>query len=127
LAAVVVSAGLVLGACGGDDGETSSGGGGGGEAAAGDAAAGQETFSSSCASCHGPGGEGLPDLGKDLTTSEFVSGQTDDELVAFIKVGRDSSDPANTTGVAMPPKGGNPALTDDQLADVVAYIRSIER
>jgi disulfide bond formation protein DsbB len=122
-----MSAGLLFAACGGDDGETSSGGGGGGgESAAGDATAGQETFSASCASCHGQDAKGMPNLGKDLTTSEFVAGQSDADLVAFIKVGRDTSDPANTTGVAMPPKGGNPALTDEQLGDVVAYIRTIQ-
>jgi disulfide bond formation protein DsbB len=29
--------------------------------------------------------------------------------------------------VDMPPKGGNPALTDQQLLDIVAYIRSIQQ
>ncbi len=125
LAAAVVSAGMLLSACGGGS-ETSGGGDGDGEAAAGDASAGKETFTESCSSCHGQDAKGAPNLGKDLTTSAFVADQTDDELVAVIKVGRDTSDPANTTGVAMPPKGGNPALTDEQLTDVVAYIRTVE-
>ena len=64
-------------------------------------------------------------LGKDLTTSEFVQEQSDDELVTFIKTGRPSSDPLNTTGIDMPPKGGNPALTDDDIYNIVAYLRSI--
>lgn len=33
---------------------------------------------------------------------------------------------ANTTGVAMPPKCGNPSLTDQDLADVVAYLRTLQ-
>jgi disulfide bond formation protein DsbB len=37
------------------------------------------------------------------------------------------SDPLNTTGIAMPPKGGNPALTDGQIVDIVAYLRSIQK
>src|SRR6185503_3672777 len=78
----------------------------------GDPGAGQTLFAS-CAACHGPTGGGIPGLGKDLTSSEFVSGKTDDELISFIKVGRDPSDPLNTTGIAMPPKGGNPALSDE--------------
>jgi mono/diheme cytochrome c family protein len=28
--------------------------------------------------------------------------------------------------VAMPPKGGNPALSEEDLADVVAYLRTLE-
>jgi disulfide bond formation protein DsbB len=92
----------------------------------GDPVAGQTLFTS-CAACHGPTGEGIPGLGKDLTSSEFVSGKTDAELVSFIKVGRDPSDPLNTTGIAMPPKGGNPALSDEDLFNILAYIRSIQK
>ena len=33
-----------------------------------------------------------------MTSSEFIAGKTDDELIEFIKVGRDPSDPLNTTG-----------------------------
>lgn len=47
-----------------------------------------------------------------MTTSEFIKSQSDAQLVEFIKKGRPASDPANTTKVDMPPKGGNPALTD---------------
>jgi mono/diheme cytochrome c family protein len=91
----------------------------------GDVAAGKEKFTATCSACHGPAGEGVPGLGKDMTTSEFIAGKTDDELVEFVKMGRDPSDPLNTTGVAMPPKGGNPAFSDDDLYDIVAYIRTI--
>ena len=48
-------------------------------------------------------------------------------MVDFIKVGRDPSDPLNTTGVAMPPKGGNPALDEEDLYDIVAFIRVIQK
>ena len=60
-------------------------------------------------------------------SAAWYLGKTDDELVAFIKVGRDPSDPLNTTGVAMPPKAGNPALTDDDLYDVVAFVRTLQK
>jgi disulfide bond formation protein DsbB len=65
-------------------------------------------------------------LGKDLTTSEFVKTTSDADMVAFIKIGRPASDPANTQGVDMPPKGGNPALTDQDILDIVAYVRSLQ-
>lgn len=97
------------------------------QASAGDPVAGQELFTGTCSACHGPTGEGVQGLGKDMTTSEFIAGLTDDELIDFIKVGRDPSDPLNTTGVAMPPKGGNPALSDEDLYNIVAYVRSIHK
>lgn len=96
-------------------------------APAGDPAAGKELFAGTCSACHGPNGEGVPGLGKDMTTSEFIAGKTDAELIAFIKQGRDPSDPLNTTGVAMPPKGGNPALSDQDLANIVAHIRTLQK
>ncbi len=97
------------------------------EAAApvGDPATGKQIFSTTCAACHGPTGEGVQGLGKDMTKSEFIAGLSDEELIAFVKEGRRISDPLNTTGVDMPPKGGNPALSDEQLRHIVAYIRSI--
>ncbi|MCC6167409.1 MAG: cytochrome c [Caldilineaceae bacterium] len=95
------------------------------EVAAGDPVKGKELFATTCAACHGPAGEGVQGLGKDMTTSTFIADQSDAELLAFIKVGRAPTDPLNTTGVLMPPKGGNPALTDEQLMDIIAYIREI--
>lgn len=92
---------------------------------AGDATAGQTTFNNRCSVCHGPGGEGIVGLGKPLTTSEFAAGLTDAELLAFLQTGRPSDDPLNTTGIAMPPRGGTPALTDQELVDVIAYLRTI--
>jgi cytochrome c5 len=84
----------------------------------------KELFSS-CTACHGADGRGVPNIGKDLVSSEFVRGQTDAQLIDFIKKGRDASDPLNTTKVAMPPKGGNPSLSDADLATIVAHIRSL--
>lgn len=114
----------LLAACGGGGG----GGGGGATAApAGDAAKGATHFTTTCSACHGADAKGMPGLGKDLTTSEWVKTQTDEQLVEFIKTGRPASDPLNTTGVDMPPKGGNPALTDADIVDIVAYVRSINQ
>lgn len=94
--------------------------------AMGDPAKGKENFAT-CAGCHGPEGKGIEGLGKDMTSSEFIASQTDEQLLAFIKIGRPASDPANTVGVDMPGKGGNPALTDAQIMDIIAYIRSLQQ
>ncbi|MCP3856385.1 MAG: cytochrome c, partial [Actinomycetia bacterium] len=76
-------------------------------------------------SCHGPDAEGLEKLGLPLVDSEFVASMSSADLLAFIKTGRAASDPENTTGVDMPVKGGNPALSDEDLIDIVAYLKSI--
>ncbi|MCA9937246.1 MAG: cytochrome c [Anaerolineales bacterium] len=91
----------------------------------GDAKAGEDLYNSVCIACHGPGGVGMEGLGKPFTTSEFVGITTDEDLLTFVKSGRPISDPANTTGVDMPPKGGNPALTDEQILDIIAYLRTL--
>jgi len=92
---------------------------------AGDPEEGKTKFSV-CAGCHGPDGKGLPNLGKDLHNNAFLAEMSDAEAVAFLKVGRDAAHPLNTTGVAMPPKGGNPAFDDEDLADIVAYVRTLK-
>ncbi len=94
---------------------------------AGDAVAGQASFATTCSACHGPEGKGVTGLGKDLTTSEWMATQSDADLVAFLQTGRPASDPLNTTGIDMPPKGGNPALTDADPQNIVAYLRSIHQ
>ncbi len=94
----------------------------------GDATAGEQVFMSVCIACHGLDGKGVTGLGKSLhaSDSEFVRSKTDDEMVAFILKGRTPDDPLNTTGVGMPAKGGNPAITEQQLYDVVAYLRTLK-
>ncbi|MCO5182618.1 MAG: c-type cytochrome [Anaerolineae bacterium] len=126
---------MALAACGGDSGGDSAPASDAGSAETsasadtnlptGDVAAGEAKFNEVCIACHGPGGEGVEGLGKPFTTSDFVTSQSDAELLAFVKVGRPVGDPANTTGIDMPPKGGNPALTDQQLMDIIAYIRTL--
>ena len=113
---------LVLTACGGGSAPAQPA-----EKPKGDAAKGAVVFKGTCISCHGPDAKGLPKLGKDLTTSEFVAQQSDAQLLKFVKTGRPASDPANTNKVDMPPRGGNPALTDDDLINVIAFVRSIHQ
>jgi disulfide bond formation protein DsbB len=94
--------------------------------AAGDAAKGKETYAKACAACHGANAEGVEGLGKSWNDNEWIQGSSDDELLTFIKEGRPADDPDNTTGVAMPPKGGNPGLTDEEILDIIAFMRSLQ-
>lgn len=86
---------------------------------------GKTLFSQTCSVCHGPDGKGVPNLGKDLVDSKFIAQQTDDQLLEYVQKGRAANDPLNTTGIAMPARAGNPSLTDDQIRDIIAYIRTI--
>jgi disulfide bond formation protein DsbB len=69
----------------------------------------------------------MPNLGKDLTASTFLKGLPDAEAILFLTKGRPSSDPLNTTKVDMPPRGGNPALKEQDLADIIAYLRTLQK
>lgn len=89
----------------------------------GDGVNGEALYNAGCIACHGPNGEGIEGLGKPWAGSEFINGSSDEELLAFLQVGRPVDDPANTTGIAMLPRGGNPALTDADLMDLIAYMR----
>lgn len=119
----LVVLGVLVGGCGGEgervDQDTA--------VTAGDPIAGEALFQTTCFACHGADATGLPGQGKDLTTSEFTRGLSDAEFVDFVKGGRKITDPLNTTGADMPPYGGNPALSEQDLFDIVAYIRTLEK
>ncbi len=95
-------------------------------ATAGDPERGRRVFEGTCASCHGMQGEGIPGQGVALAKSEFVAAKSDEELLAFTKVGRQPFDPESKTRIAMPPRGGNPALKDEDLRDALAYVRVLQ-
>lgn len=106
-------------------GEPPASGEGEGDGSGADAASGETLFASTCAACHGEGGIGIDGLGPAMIGNVFVAGLNDDELGEFIVVGRPVDHPDNKSGIAMPPKGGNPALGDDDISDIVAYLREI--
>lgn len=88
--------------------------------------AGYDIYVSSCAACHGQGAEGIEGVGLPLSTSGFVRGANDKDLINFIKMGRPMWDENNVTGMDMPPKGGNPAINDEQLQSIVDYLRAVQ-
>ena len=113
---------MVAAACqsGGESSSSTAGAGG-----AGNAEHGKQLYATVCITCHGPVGEGIQGLGKGLQGNAFVKSKSDDEVVAMLKEGRPADHPENTTKVAMPPKGGNPGLTDQDLKDIVAFMRTL--
>lgn len=89
-----------------------------------EAQAGKTAFMQSCAFCHDTNARGMPGLGSDLVRSELVGNLSDEELHAFIVQGRPADDPANTTGIAMPPRGGF-NVSDEKIDHIIAYLRSL--
>lgn len=88
---------------------------------------GYGSYTASCSACHGQNAEGMEGLGLPLSTSGFVLGASDKDLVNFIKTGRPIWDENNSTGLDMPPKGGNPAITDGDLEEIVAFLRAAQK
>lgn len=80
----------------------------------------EQIYDEVCMVCHGDDGSGnmpgVPDL------SENMRFLTEDNLVVLerIKVGIQSP-----SGLSMPERGGNPQLTDEQLLDVLIYLKKL--
>ncbi len=87
---------------------------------------GEAYYLQSCAGCHGPTGLG-EGVGVPLINSEFVLNINDEELLSFLQVGRSADDPASVTGVTMPAYGGRTDWGDQQLWDIIAYLRQLIR
>lgn len=85
-----------------------------------DSAAGQSVYSQTCVACHGANGKGAIPGVADLTDKDGSLSKTDAELMQNITDGFQSPG----SFMAMPPKGGNPGLTEDDIKAVLAYLRS---
>lgn len=83
-------------------------------------AAGKGIYSTTCIACHGATGKGMIPGVSDLTKADGPLAKSDEELAKSIAQG------VATPGAAltMPANGGNPPLTDSQVASLIAYIRS---
>lgn len=78
-----------------------------------------------CSSCHGANGEGLPNLGANLTDAEWLhSDGSYDAIVQTIMNGVTAEE--STTGVPMPARAGT-TITDDQVKATAAYVWSLSK
>ena len=85
---------------------------------------GQRNYGIFCTACHGPDAAGVTGLGPSLLASDFFNVHSDEELLDFVIEGRPIDHPDNATGIAMPPRGGYPNLSDEQITDIIAYLRT---
>jgi heme/copper-type cytochrome/quinol oxidase subunit 3 len=93
----------------------------------GDASQGKRVFLGTCAACHAPDGSGIKGQGQNLRDSVFLKGKTDDQALAFVKIGRQPFDPESKLHLAMPARGGNPSLSDASLLDAIAFVRELQK
>ena len=94
--------------------------------ASGDVNKGKASFDQLCATCHGASGKGdgpaaaaLSPKPRDLTDTKYVSGLKDDYIKKLVKEGGQ----AVGKSPLMPAMGG--ALKDDDIENVVVYVRSL--
>jgi glucose/arabinose dehydrogenase/mono/diheme cytochrome c family protein len=79
-----------------------------------------------CFGCHGPDGAGLPSLGPPLDNSEWVTGKPE-VLINIMLHGM--TGPVTVAGelfipaADMPGLAMNPAITDENFADIATYVR----
>lgn len=93
--------------------------GGLGSAAAADAEHGRQIYEQTCVACHGADGKGaLPGV-PDFTASNGPLAKEDAVLAQNVVNGFQS--PGSM--MAMPPKGGNAELTEEDIVSVLRYIR----
>lgn len=85
-----------------------------------DVSAGKAVYSQTCVACHGADGKGAIPGVADLTKADGALAKSDAELIKSITDGFKSPGAA----LAMPAKGGNPALSESDIAAVLAYLRA---
>jgi disulfide bond formation protein DsbB/mono/diheme cytochrome c family protein len=86
---------------------------------------GADLYRDACSGCHGPAGEGVARLGTPLVDTEWTDSATTDEWITLVREGIPADHPDNETGVAMPPSGGRPDLSDAELTSILHYLHSL--
>ena len=85
-----------------------------------DAIAGKAVYAQTCIACHGANGKGTIPGVTDFKAKDSPLRKSDAELVKNISEGFQSPG----SFMAMPAKGGNPALTEEDIRAVLAYLRA---
>ena len=90
-------------------------------------AAGQTVYMTVCFACHQPTGMGLPNMFPPLAGSDWVNAPKPDRIIRNVLHGvmgpiNINGKPFTTPAPMMPPQGA--ALNDEQIANVLTYVRS---
>lgn len=84
---------------------------------------GAALYNQACVACHGPNAKGVIPGVPDLARAGGALSKTDAELTASILNGFQTKG----SPMAMPAKGGNPKLTAEDAAALVAYLRTLAK
>lgn len=89
--------------------------------------AGQQVYNTVCFACHQPTGLGLPGMFPPVASSDWVGKPKPDRLIRMVLHGfmgpiTINGAPFNSPAPLMPPQGA--ALSDDQIANVLTYVRN---
>lgn len=84
------------------------------DAPAAEARTGEQVYGLACQACHGSGVLGAPKMGDGSAWKARLSGRSFDDLVKSAVNGLN----------AMPARGGNPNLSDEELANAIQYMLS---
>jgi cytochrome c553 len=84
----------------------------------------KENWEKSCAKCHGPDGKGDTKMGKKLEVKDFTDAKVqadmkDDAMLKAIKEGVKDGDKTRMKAVE--------GLTDEEMKDLVAYVRKFKK
>jgi mono/diheme cytochrome c family protein len=90
---------------------------------AGDAERGRAIYGSNCVACHGRSGDGKGPAAQamrpaptDFTTADWWRGKSDDQIAAMITSGREGT-----------PMIAFPKLSEEELDDLVAYMKKLAK
>ncbi|MBA3533575.1 MAG: c-type cytochrome [Ardenticatenales bacterium] len=86
---------------------------------------GQELYEESCGVCHGLRGEGIEGLAPALAGSARTEETPNKTWIDLVRAGIPADHPDNQSGIAMPPSGGRPDLTEADLAAILDYLRAL--
>ena len=78
-----------------------------------------------CTTCHGPDGAGMPAMGSSLTGGVHFIPAEWGSIDSLIKAG--IPEPVTRTPIAMPPRGAQSNLTDQETRTIAAYVWAISQ
>ena len=80
----------------------------------------EDVYVQACYVCHGDDGSGSMPGVPDLRNSKTLFTEQEEIIVTRLKAGI-----TVPGGISMPPGGGNPDLTDDELLNVLRYVKQL--